>query len=65
MRFVPTNYHTSWAVIFGVSFTVSFSIQENLSQPLKIGVIAGALLLIGIGIIMDMRMRRQQRALHF
>ena len=65
LRFVPNNYYTTWAVSFGLSFAVSFSVQSNIDYSIKIGVISVALLIIGIGIIMDMRMKRQERSFSF
>lgn len=65
MRFVPNNYYTTWAVSFGLSFAVGFSVQRNIDYSIKIGVISVALLIIGIGIIMDMRMKREDRSFNF
>ncbi|NQY30800.1 MAG: helix-turn-helix transcriptional regulator [Flavobacteriaceae bacterium] len=65
LRFVPNNYYTTWAVSFGLSFAVGFSVQSNIDYSIKIGVISVALLIIGIGIIMDMRMKRQERSFSF
>tara|TARA_R110001632_G_scaffold92043_9_gene196942 strand:+ start:3324 stop:3989 length:666 start_codon:yes stop_codon:yes gene_type:complete len=65
MRFVPNNYYTTWAVSFGLSFAVGFSVQRNIDYSIKIGVISVALLIIGIGIIMDMRMKREDRSFSF
>ncbi len=65
LRFVPNNYYTTWAVSFGLSFAVGFSVQSNIDNNIKIGVISAALLLIGIGIILDLRMKRQERSFHF
>jgi len=65
MKFVPTNYYTTWASSFAVSFAVAFVVQPNIELSIKLGVIAGALLLIGIGITMDLRMKRHERSLAF
>ncbi len=65
LRFVPNNYYTTWAVSFGLSFAVGFSVQSNIDNNIKIGVISAALLLIGIGIILDLRMKRQERSFYF
>ena len=65
LHFVPSNYYTTWAASFGLSFAVGFSVQRNIDYNIKIGVISVALLIIGIGIIMDMRMKRQERSFSF
>ena len=65
LRFVPNNYYTTWAVSFGLSFSVGFSVQSNIDYSIKIGVISVALLIIGIGFFIDMRMKRQERSLSF
>ncbi|NVK52199.1 MAG: helix-turn-helix transcriptional regulator [Flavobacteriaceae bacterium] len=65
LRFVPKNYYTTWAASFGLSFAVGFSVQSNIDNNIKIGVISVASVIIGIGIIMDMRMKRQKRTFSF
>ena len=65
LRFVPNNYYTTWAVSFGLSFAVGFSVQSNIDNNIKIGVISVASVIIGIGIIMDMRIKRQERTFSF
>jgi transcriptional regulator with XRE-family HTH domain len=65
LRFVPKNYYTTWATSFGLSFAVAFAVQKNIDYSIKIGVISVVLLIIGIGIILDMRMKRQERAFSF
>lgn len=65
LRFIPNNYYTIWAVSFGLSFAIGFSVQSNIDTNIKIGVISVALVIIGIGIIMDMRMKRQERTFSF
>ena len=65
LRFVPNNYYTTWAASFSLSFAVGFAIQSSVDNSIKIGVFSIALVIIGIGIIMDLRMKRQQRTLSF
>jgi transcriptional regulator with XRE-family HTH domain len=65
LRFVPQNYYTTWTASFAFSFAVGFAVQRNIDYSIKIGVISGALLIVGIGIIMDMRMKRQKRSFGF
>lgn len=65
LRFVPINYYTTWAVSFALSFAIGFSVQRNVDYNTKVAVILGALVLIGIGIVMDVRMKRQERSLRF
>lgn len=65
LHFVPNNYYTTWAVSFGLSFAVGFTVQRNIDYSIKIGVISVAFLIIIIGIIMDMRMKREDRSFNF
>jgi transcriptional regulator with XRE-family HTH domain len=65
LRFVPTNYYTTWTASFALSFAVGFTVQRNIDYSIKIGVILVALLIIGIGIFMDMKMKRQKRSFSF
>jgi transcriptional regulator with XRE-family HTH domain len=65
LRFVPINYYTTWAVSFALSFAIGFSVQRNVDYNTKVAVILGALVLIGIGIVMDVRMKRQERSFRF
>lgn len=65
LRFVPNNYYTTWAASFGLSFAVGFAVQNSIDYSIKIGVISVALVITGIGIIMDIRMKRQERSFNF
>ena len=65
MRFVPNNYYTTLGTSFTISFAIAFGIQNGISMTIKIVVISVALLLIGIGIAMDLRIKRQERSLSF
>jgi transcriptional regulator with XRE-family HTH domain len=65
VRLVPNNYYTTLAVSFGLPFAVSFVIQSNIDYSIKIGVISGAFVVIGIGVLMDLRMKKQERSFSF
>ena len=65
LRFVPNNYYTTWASSFAISFAIGFAVQSKIDMNIQIGVISVALLVIGIGIIMDLRMKRQKRSFSF
>lgn len=65
LRFVPKNYYMTWTASFGLSFAVAFGVQKNIDYSIKTGVILVAFLIIGIGIILDMRMKRQKRTFSF
>ena len=65
LRFVPNNYYTTWTSSFAVSFAIAFAVQSKIDMNIKIGVISVAILIIGVGIIMDMRMKRQERTFSF
>ncbi len=65
LRFVPNNYYTTWACTFGLSFAIGFIVQSNIDYHSKVAVVSAALVLIGIGILMDARMKREERAFSF
>jgi hypothetical protein len=65
LHFVPNNYYTTWAASFGLSFAIGFAVQSNIDNNIKIGVISVALVIIGIGIILDLRIKRQERSFSF
>jgi len=65
LRFVPNNYYTTWATSFALSFAIGFALQSKIDINIKIGVISAAVLIIGIGIIMDLRIKKQDRAFSF
>ena len=65
LRFVPNNHYTTWTASFGLSFAIGFAIQNNIENSIKIGVISVALVIIGIGIMIDSRMKRQKRTFSF
>jgi transcriptional regulator with XRE-family HTH domain len=65
LRLVPNNYYTTWTASFGLSFAIGFAIQNNIENSIKIGVISVALVIIGIGIMIDLRMKRQERTFSF
>ena len=64
-RFVPNNFYTTWTTCFGLSFAIGFSVQKNIDYNIKIGVISVVLLIIGIGIIIDQKMKKQKRSFSF
>ena len=65
LHFVPNNYYTTWTASFGLSFAIGFAIQNNIDISIKIGVISIALVIIGIGIMIDSRMKRHKRTFSF
>jgi transcriptional regulator with XRE-family HTH domain len=65
LHFVPSNYYTTWTASFALSFAIGFSVQSNIDYSTKIGVISVALLVLGIAIFMDIRMKKQNRKFSF
>lgn len=65
LRLVPKNVYTTWAVSFGLSFAIGFSIQGSIDVYIKIGIISFALLLVLAGVLMDLKMKRQERSFSF
>ncbi|MHA6281171.1 helix-turn-helix domain-containing protein [Salinimicrobium sp. CAU 1759] len=65
LGFVPANIYTTWIASIAIAFATAFSVQSGIDISIKIGVISIAFLLIGIGIIMDLRMKSQERTFSF
>lgn len=65
LRFVPNNYYTTIGISFSVPFSIGFGIQDGISITNKILVISAILSLIVIGIILDLRIKRQNRSFNF
>jgi len=66
LRFVPNNYYTRIGINFAIPFAIGFAFAANgISMTNKIGIIVAALLLIGIGKILDLRIKKQNRSLSF
>ena len=65
LRFVPNNYYTTWAISFAIPFSIAFTTQPKIALTIRIVVISLALLLIGIAIFMDIRMKKQKRVFNF
>ncbi|MEH6537300.1 MAG: helix-turn-helix transcriptional regulator [Psychroserpens sp.] len=65
LRFVPNNYYTTWAISFAVPFSITFTTQPKIDLNIRIAVVSIALLLIGIAIFMDLRIKRQERSFSF
>ena len=65
LRFVPNNYYTTWAIRFAVPFSIAFTIQPKIDLNIRIAVVSLSLLLIGIAIFMDLRMKKQERSFSF
>lgn len=65
LKLVPTNYYTTLAVSFAVSFAVAFVIQDGISITTKLMVVSVAFVLIGIGVVVDLNIKRHERAFGF
>lgn len=65
LKFVPTNYYSTYTVSFAVSFAVAFVIQEKIPFATKMIVVSGAVLLIGIGYMIDLNIKKQERTFRF
>ncbi|MFT4802134.1 MAG: hypothetical protein ACI93N_001910 [Flavobacteriaceae bacterium] len=48
-----------------MSFAIGFAVQSKIDINIKIGVFSVALVIIGIAIIIDLRMKRQERSFSF
>lgn len=65
LRFVPNNYYVYLATIFAVPFAVAFTIQPKIDLSIKITVISIVILVIGLAIMLDLKMKKQNRSLRF
>lgn len=66
LRFVPKNYYTRIGISFATPFTIGFTFAANgIAMTNKIGIIVMALLLIGIGKVLDLRIQKQNRSFRF
>jgi len=65
LHFVPNNYYTSRAIVFLFPFSIAFTIQPKIELTIRIAVISLALILIGIALYMDLRIKKQKRSLNF
>lgn len=65
LGFVPTNFYTVWISSFAIAFASGFSAQSNVELHLKIGVISIGLVCVGIGMILDTRIKKQNRSFDF
>lgn len=65
LRFVPNNHYAYLAIIFTIPFAVAFSFQPKIDLSIKIGVFSMAILVIGLAILFDLRIKKQNRSLRF
>ena len=65
LRFVPNHYYTTWTASFGLAFAAGFLVQKNIDPTLKLGVAALVLVGIGVGLLLDHRIKNQERTLRF
>ena len=65
LGFVPHNYYRTWTATFGLSFALGFAVQNHIDMKIKIGVVSIILVIIGVGILLDMRIKNQERNLRF
>ena len=61
---VPINQYSIWTASFGIAFAAGFAFQNGISSTIKLGVFSGILLIVG-GILMDLRIKRQDRSFKF
>lgn len=62
---VPTNHYTTLATVFGISFASAFAVQAKIDNSVKFGVFAVVILVIALSILMDLRIKKQNRSLRF
>lgn len=65
LRFVPTNYYVYLAIVFAIPFAVAFTMQPKIDVGIKIGVITLVLLIMVLAVLLDLRIKKQNRSLRF
>lgn len=65
MNFVPNNYYTRLGVSFTIPFVIGFGVTNRQSLTKTIIVIIIASLLILIGVLADLKIKKQDRSLRF
>jgi len=65
MKFVPSRYYTTLSISLVVPFAIGFLLASEISILNKLMVILPTSLLIAIGLWMDIRIKKQNRALDF
>jgi transcriptional regulator with XRE-family HTH domain len=61
LRLVPNNYYTTWVSSFGFSFIIGFMVQQKVDGQTKMIAVAAGLVLIAIGVLVDLRIKKQER----
>lgn len=65
LKFVPNNHYTRLSLSFTLPFIIGYVITSGTSVTNKLIVCGSVSLLVGIGIFIDLRMKKQERALRF
>ncbi len=65
LHFVPRNHYTFLTSIFFLPFSIGFGVTNGVSISQKIIVISIALSFIGIGALIDLRIKAQKRSFNF
>lgn len=65
LKFVPFNYYTKLGFSFAIPFSIGFGLAGGISIANKIIVILAILSLIGVGRIVDLKMKKQKRSFSF
>lgn len=65
LRFVPNNQYKNIAIYFSIPFVIGFISNYKIDLSIKIGVAVAAIILIAIGVILDLRIKKMGRTLRF
>jgi len=65
LRFVPNNYYTNIGASFAIPFALGFILPYGISLTNIIVIIIPVLFLIVVGLLLDVRIKKQERSLNF
>ena len=65
LRFVPNKYYTNIGVSFAIPFAIGFVVPYGISTTTLIVISIPVLFVVGISILLDLRIKKQGRALSF
>lgn len=63
LRYVPHQFYTSITLMFAIPFASGFMFSNKFDLNTKFAIVAAALALIGIGALLDLRMKKNGRSI--
>ncbi|MBO3697599.1 helix-turn-helix domain-containing protein [Roseivirga sp. E12] len=63
LRYVPHRFYTAITLMFAIPFASGFIVNDHFDLNTRIGIAALAITLIGLGTLLDLRMKKNGRSL--